>query len=134
LAALLVDVDHFKRYNDHHGHQAGDAALVALAEMLRGCARRATDLVARYGGEEFGVLLEDCEAEAALSRAEGLRIALRERALPHGNAPLGRISVSVGVASLVPEPGQRLEELLSRADAALYRAKAAGRDRAVLAA
>ena len=134
LAALLIDVDHFKRYNDHHGHQAGDAALVALAEMLRGCARRATDLVARYGGEEFVVLLEDCEAEAALSRAEGLRIALRERALPHGNAPLGRISVSVGVASLVPEPGQRLEELLSRADAALYRAKAAGRDRAVLAA
>ena len=129
LALLMVDVDHFKLYNDHHGHQAGDAALRAVADVLRGAARRATDVVARYGGEEFVLLLDDCDAEGARHRAEDVRAALQARALPHGAAPLARISVSIGGHAAVPLQGGRAEEWLSQADAALYRAKAAGRDR-----
>ncbi|WP_374661794.1 diguanylate cyclase domain-containing protein [Inhella sp.] len=129
IAALLIDVDHFKRFNDHHGHQAGDAALQLVATLLQQAARRGTDLAARYGGEEFVLLLDHCDADGARERAEVLRRLLIERALPHGDAPLGRLSVSIGVASLVPVPTLRPEELFSRADAALYRAKDAGRDR-----
>jgi diguanylate cyclase (GGDEF)-like protein/PAS domain S-box-containing protein len=129
LAALLIDVDHFKRYNDHHGHQAGDATLCAVAEVLGEVARRSTDLAARYGGEEFVLLLDHCDLAGAVARAEELRERLHERALPHGDAPLRRVSVSIGVCSLVPDRDGRPEDLFSRADAALYRAKAAGRDR-----
>lgn len=130
IAVLLVDVDHFKRYNDHHGHQAGDAALQTVARLLEGVARRSTDLAARYGGEEFVLLLDHCDLRGAQERAEELLAALRAAALPHGDAPLGRVSVSIGCASRLPSRDARPEELLSRADAALYRAKAAGRDRA----
>lgn len=130
IAVLIVDVDHFKRYNDHHGHQAGDAALQAVARLLEGVARRGTDLAARYGGEEFVLLLDHCDAAGAQERAEELLAALRAAALPHGDAPSGRLSVSIGCASRLPTRDGRPEELLSRADAALYRAKAAGRDRA----
>ncbi len=132
FALLMVDVDHFKRYNDHHGHRAGDAALRQVAEVLRAAARRSTDVVARYGGEEFVLLLDDCDAEGALRRAEDVRAALQARALPHGAAPLGRVSLSIGVHAQVPELGRSAEEWLSRADAALYRAKAGGRDRVEL--
>jgi len=129
LAALLIDVDHFKRYNDHHGHQAGDATLRAVAEVLSDVARRPTDLAARYGGEEFVLLLDHCDLAGAQARAEELRERLHERAIPHGDAPLRRVSVSIGVCSLVPDREDKPEDLFSRADAALYRAKAAGRDR-----
>lgn len=129
VAALLVDVDHFKRYNDHHGHQAGDRALYAVGQVLAQAARRATDLAARYGGEEFVLLLDHCDADGAAERAQEVQAALRVLALPHGDAPLGRISVSIGLAGLLPTRQGRPEELLSLADAALYRAKAAGRDR-----
>jgi diguanylate cyclase (GGDEF)-like protein/PAS domain S-box-containing protein len=128
IAALLVDVDHFKRFNDFHGHQAGDAALVEVAQLLKQAARRGTDLAARYGGEEFVLLLDHCDLDAARARAEALREQLAARALPHGDAPLGRLSVSIGVAGLLPSRPLRPEELFSRADQALYRAKAAGRD------
>ncbi len=130
VAVLLVDVDHFKRYNDHHGHQAGDAALQVVAGLLGQVARRGTDLAARYGGEEFVLLLDHCDPAGARERAEELLSALRAAALPHGDAPLGRLSVSIGCASRLPSRASRPEELLSAADAALYRAKAAGRDRA----
>ncbi len=129
LAALLIDVDFFKRYNDHHGHQAGDATLCAVAEVLGEVARRSTDLAARYGGEEFVLLLDHCDLAGAVARAEEVRERLHERALPHGDAPLRRVSVSIGVCSLVPDRDGKPEDLFSRADAALYRAKAAGRDR-----
>ena len=132
FALLMVDVDHFKRYNDHHGHRAGDSALRAVAEVLRAAARRSTDVVARYGGEEFVLLLDDCDAEGARQRAEEVRAALQARALPHGAAPLGRVSLSVGVYAQVPDAERRAEDWLNRADTALYRAKAAGRDRVEL--
>jgi diguanylate cyclase (GGDEF)-like protein/PAS domain S-box-containing protein len=128
MAVLLIDVDHFKRYNDHHGHQAGDAALVAIGDLLQAVARRANDLAARYGGEEFVLLLGHCDAAGALARGQELRERLAALALPHGDAPLGRLSVSIGASSCVPDPQGRCEDLLISADAALYRAKAAGRD------
>ncbi|MBB5202871.1 diguanylate cyclase (GGDEF)-like protein/PAS domain S-box-containing protein [Inhella inkyongensis] len=134
LGLLMVDVDHFKAYNDHHGHQAGDAALQALARVLQGAARRSTDVVARYGGEEFALLLDDCDGVAALERAEQIRSALAALQLPHGACPLGRLSVSIGATHLMPEPQLRPEEGLARADKALYQAKTQGRDRAVLLA
>lgn len=132
LAVLMIDVDHFKRYNDCHGHQAGDEALRAVATLLHDAARRETDLAARYGGEEFVMLLAHCDAEAAVARAELLRAALAQRALSHGDAPLGRLSVSVGAHAAVPDRDTPPETWLRRADAALYRAKAAGRDTVVL--
>lgn len=132
LAVLMIDVDHFKRYNDRHGHQAGDEALRTVAAMMQDAARRGTDLAARYGGEEFVMLLPHCDTKAAVERAELLRAALAVRALPHGDAPLGRLSVSIGVHAAVPERNEAPEAWLKRADEALYRAKAAGRDAVAL--
>jgi diguanylate cyclase (GGDEF)-like protein/PAS domain S-box-containing protein len=134
LALVLIDVDFFKRYNDHHGHQAGDGALRAVADLLRATGRRATDLAARYGGEEFVLLLDHCDLDAALVRAEQLRQALADKALPHGNAPLGRLSVSIGVHSGVPHRDLRPGQWVAKADEALYRAKAEGRDRVLASA
>ncbi len=133
IAVLLLDVDHFKRYNDHHGHQAGDAALQRLAGLLNAAARRGTDLAARYGGEEFVLLLDHCDLAGARQRAAELQEALQNLALPHGDAPLGRLSLSIGVVSRVPARDGRPEELLSAADTALYRAKAEGRNAVALA-
>jgi diguanylate cyclase (GGDEF)-like protein len=129
-ALLLLDLDHFKRVNDSYGHAAGDAVLVAAAAVLRQ-ALREVDLVARWGGEEFLVLMPDCDQENALVRAEELRSAIEHlvvEALPRGR----RVSVSIGAADW-PE-GMAFNELVDRADAALYRAKHAGRNRVMLAA
>lgn len=128
LALLLIDVDHFKRLNDTYGHVAGDDALRRTADALRGRIRRTTDLLARYGGEEFAVLLPDTGRDEALAVAEQLRVAVAEQ--PHDDALAGtRVTCSIGVHVLVPQPGQDLLELVRGADAALYAAKAAGRDR-----
>ena len=126
-ALLMLDIDHFKRINDAHGHAVGDAAIVALADTLR-AGLRSLDRAARWGGEEFLVLLPQQDATAACAVAERLRAALAT--LPGPELP--RFTVSVGVASLLP--GDRAWcDWLKRADDALYAAKAAGRDR-VLAA
>ncbi|MEZ4410402.1 MAG: GGDEF domain-containing protein [Polyangiales bacterium] len=129
LSLALVDVDHFKRFNDAHGHPAGDAALVCVARALvEGV--RPTDVVARYGGEEFVVLLPRTTREEAVAVAERLRLAVRA-AVVRGTdgAPLPGVTLSAGVAQL--KPGETLEESVSRADGRLYEAKAAGRDRVV---
>ncbi len=125
LSVLIVDVDHFKRYNDLHGHPAGDALLQGLAELLAASLRRSEDLVARYGGEEFLLVLPGAPAELAFEFAQGLCETVRSSALG--------ITVSIGVATLVPSDATRLSELIERADQALYRAKGSGRDRAVAA-
>lgn len=122
LALAVADVDHFKAVNDQHGHQAGDEVLRELAGALRRAIRQ-EDIVARYGGEEFVVLLPDADVGAALLVAERLRAAAGEvRRLP--------TTISIGVAVL--DPGSGGAGLVARADTALYRAKAAGRDRVVL--
>jgi diguanylate cyclase (GGDEF)-like protein len=135
LALLMVDVDHFKRYNDAHGHPRGDDCLCRIAEVLQRCARRAEDLVARYGGEEFAILLPHTSVDAAAVLAGRCLQAIEDAALPHGDSPIGSIvTLSIGIAVLHPGIGDaEAVTLVERADAALYAAKAAGRARAVSA-
>ncbi|MBH9551809.1 diguanylate cyclase [Inhella gelatinilytica] len=129
ISILMVDVDHFKPYNDAHGHAAGDGALRQIARVLQAAARRGTDVVARYGGEEFVLVLDHCAPEAALERAASIRAELAELNLPHAAAPEGRITLSIGLCGGIPGRGMRASEWLARADAALYEAKKRGRDR-----
>jgi len=124
-AVVLLDVDHFKRINDTHGHAVGDRVLIAVAEALRRTARY--DDVVRYGGEEFVVVLPDHDASAAAARAEQLRAACAELQLVAGGVRL-RVTLSAGVAAS-PEHGRTPDDLLLTADRALYAAKEAGRDR-----
>ncbi len=123
LTLMVVDVDHFKAYNDRHGHAAGDAVLQSLAKVLGSSLRRSEDLIARYGGEEFVVVMPGADKAAALAAAEQLRLAVDRMQLD--------VSVSIGVASQVPTEGDSSSTLFERADKALYQAKEGGRDRVV---
>jgi diguanylate cyclase (GGDEF)-like protein/PAS domain S-box-containing protein len=132
LSLLLVDVDHFKAFNDRYGHPAGDECLRLVSQHLKASIRRPTDLAARYGGEEFTAILPDTDAESAQQIAEAFRKALAESRLPHESIERGYVTASVGVATYPPENLHRDPlELVRTADEALYRAKAAGRDRVV---
>lgn len=126
FTVLLADVDHFKQYNDTHGHLAGDAALVKIAEVFRRTTR-AVDCVARYGGEEFVVMLLECSIATAALVAERVRARIAETELGEG-----RLTVSVGLAEY-PDGGETPEELIASADAAMYQAKSGGRNRVVVA-
>ncbi len=128
LAVLMIDVDHFKKYNDKWGHPAGDEVLRQLARAL-GEDRRQVDLVARYGGEEFAILLHGIGRVAAEEIGKKILERVRALAVPHAaEQPLGHMSVSVGLAVL-PEHAKTAEDLVGAADTALYKAKNAGRDR-----
>lgn len=130
LAALLLDVDHFKRFNDRHGHQEGDACLRAIADALVTVPCRGHDLIARYGGEEFVCLLPGCNLAAAVRKAECLRNAVEELGIAHLDSPMGdHVTISVGAAALMPDARTAPATLLEMADEQLYRAKAAGRNR-----
>ncbi|WP_457442846.1 diguanylate cyclase domain-containing protein [Roseateles sp. P5_E4] len=135
LALLLIDVDHFKRYNDRYGHVAGDACLREIAAAIRGCIRRPADLAARYGGEEFAVLLPQTDAAGARAMAQRIVNAVADLALAHADAtPSCLVSVSVGWAAARPDLDAsvvltRGESLVEAADRGLYAAKAAGRGR-----
>lgn len=129
LALLLVDVDYFKRYNDHLGHLQGDECLISLARILEASVRRPGDLVARYGGEEFCIVLPGLDLEGALIVAERIRTLLREQGIAHPHSPFKDVTVSIGVAVMQPSAEFKSDELLKRVDEALYRAKAAGRNR-----
>jgi diguanylate cyclase (GGDEF)-like protein len=133
LSLLLIDVDHFKRYNDHHGHPAGDACLRRIATELQACVCRPDELLARYGGEEFLMLLPHTDAADALAMAQRCLAAVDAAALPHGDSPLGaQVTLSIGVASHQPNtPLAHAHALLHQADTALYRAKNEGRHRVV---
>ena len=136
LGLLMIDVDEFKRYNDHFGHQAGDACLQAVARAVQGSLQRATDLLARYGGEELAVILPDVDAPGAATVAARVVASVAALALPHpASSAAACVTVSVGVAARVPcMPLQgSLAALVADADAALYRAKATGRNRCCLA-
>lgn len=127
FAVLMMDVDHFKHYNDSHGHPAGDGVLKRIAAIMRENVR-ASDVVARYGGEEFVVLLLDADFERAMSVAEKLRELIASHPFPYASQqPLGHVSVSVGVA-VWPDHGATPEQLVASADKALYAAKRFGRD------
>jgi diguanylate cyclase (GGDEF)-like protein len=127
LALLMVDVDHFKNYNDRHGHPAGDQVLAQVARLISE-GRRVNDLIARYGGEEFALLLVDTRKVAATEIAEKLRAAVCAHPFPHGeDQPGRRVTISVGVAACPDDAGDAAT-LLQAADDALYRAKHAGRN------
>lgn len=133
IGLLMLDVDYFKRYNDALGHPAGDTCLKAVASATLPSPNRAGDLAARYGGEEFVVLLPNTTAEGALVVAGQLRERIRSLGILHPNGADTVVTVSIGVASVVPSAGENSSSLLAAADGALYAAKDAGRDRAVVA-
>ncbi|MFS2201898.1 diguanylate cyclase [Pseudomonas sp. Pseusp3] len=131
LSLLMIDADHFKAFNDRHGHQAGDDALRALAEVIRANVHRPADLVARYGGEEFSVILAETGSEGARQIAEHIRGAVQKLPLVDpGESPM---SVSIGIATWTATSDTSLEQLLFSADKALYQAKDGGRNRVVCA-
>ncbi len=128
---LLLDVDHFKRFNDTHGHQAGDEALRRVAAALAGSVR-ASDVVCRYGGEEFLVFLPDCNLVKATAKAEEIRAAVAGTSMTMGERVIPSVTVSIGLA-MFPEAGETRAMLIKLADRALYRAKGAGRNRVMIA-
>lgn len=128
LSLIMLDVDNFKHFNDYYGHLAGDDCLRALAAAMVKAGRRAGELVARYGGEEFVVLLPDTNSHHALEAALRIQHEVWSLALPHAETSPGIVTFSLGVASLLPSKQHLPEELMRLADAALYRAKQAGRN------
>lgn len=129
ISLLVIDIDHFKEYNDHYGHSAGDRALRELADTLHRNIHEATDLLARYGGEEFVLVLTDTDEDGALSVAERLLDAVREKAIPHRHSGAADyITVSIGIATKPGNAPFNYMDLFDRADEALYRAKDAGRN------
>jgi diguanylate cyclase (GGDEF)-like protein len=134
LALAMIDVDWFKNYNDHYGHQAGDDCLRQVAQVIQDQARRVSDLAARYGGEEFAFIAPEMDEANMLRLAEAIHESLKALALPHVESSFVWVTVSIGVAVQVPATDTLPEELLRWADAALYRAKAQGRNQTALAA
>lgn len=130
VSLIFWDIDHFKQYNDTYGHGQGDDCLRLLAQTVAGCLQRAGDFVARHGGEEFAVLLPYTGQEEALKVAQLLSGALDGLALTHQTSPVAdHVTVSMGVATALPQEGLEATELVERADQALYTAKKSGRHR-----
>jgi diguanylate cyclase (GGDEF)-like protein len=128
LALLLIDVDHFKAYNDRYGHQAGDHALRRVAQVVQRFARRPLDIAARYGGEEFLLALYDLGAEHVREIAEELRESVQMLGIQHDDSPEGVVTASIGVSIVSPRSGRSPEGAVQLADEALYGAKRAGRN------
>ena len=131
LALLMIDVDHFKLYNDTYGHPEGDACLTKLGESLAGLAADHLGFAARYGGEEFCLLLPNTGALRAMEIGEAVRTTIRALDLPHATSSHRAVTVSIGVACTLPTDGQRPGDLIEAADAALYAAKHRGRNTVV---
>jgi diguanylate cyclase (GGDEF)-like protein/PAS domain S-box-containing protein len=130
LSLILLDVDYFKQYNDCYGHQAGDICLVQVAASAARVVKRSSDLLARYGGEEFAVILPNTDAAGAMAVAESIRQAIRDLGIPHQQSDVSSIvTVSMGIATVIPTRGTSPDELVALADRALYAAKRQGRDR-----
>lgn len=133
LAVIMLDVDHFKAYNDHYGHQQGDECLRRVGEVLLTTVRRAGELVARYGGEEFVVVLPGTSVIHAMAVAESIRANIQAAGIAHAHSGVAAVvTVSLGVAVGIPTQGDAPDALVHAADAALYRAKDQGRNRVVL--
>ncbi|HCU14481.1 MAG: GGDEF domain-containing protein [Enterobacteriaceae bacterium] len=128
FALLMLDVDYFKRYNDHYGHQAGDACLIKVADIVKTSIRTPADLVARYGGEEFVIVLPASSLDDAVRVAERIQTNLREISLPHAASEVSEmVTVSMGIT--LSKDGDSAYGIIARADEALYRAKQQGRNR-----
>ncbi len=133
LGLLLIDVDHFKLYNDRYGHPAGDACLRAVATAVAATLRRPPDFAGRFGGEEFVALLPGTGTQGGREVAERVRLAVESLALPHEDSLGKTVTISIGVASLAPCPGDEANTLIELADRALYDAKQGGRNRVRIA-
>jgi diguanylate cyclase (GGDEF)-like protein len=132
LSFALIDIDYFKAYNDHYGHQQGDECLIKVASTLASAIRRPGDLVARYGGEEFGVILPDTSAENAFLMMEAIRKQIIELHLEHRKSTVGpNVTVSIGVTTRTPHDAYEVCDLINQADRALYQAKGNGRNNVV---
>jgi diguanylate cyclase (GGDEF)-like protein len=129
LALVMIDVDHFKLFNDKYGHQTGDECLKAVAAQVGKAAPRATDLAARYGGEEFVLVLGETDTDGAKWIANRLRQQVSDLKIPHYATASRHVTISCGVAAIIPEGKYSLGVLLKSADHALYQAKETGRDR-----
>jgi diguanylate cyclase (GGDEF)-like protein len=134
LAVIMLDVDYFKKFNDHYGHQSGDACLIRVAHALAAGTRRASDLTARYGGEEFSIVLPATCADEARRIGEALRCAIEALDIAHAKSATGHVTISVGIAVQPERAACDPDALMRLADAALYRAKDAGRNRVVVSA
>ncbi|NEQ51474.1 MAG: diguanylate cyclase [Leptolyngbya sp. SIO3F4] len=134
ISVLLGDVDYFKFYNDTYGHQAGDACLQAVAEIIQRCVQRSGDFAARYGGEEFVIVLPATNSEKALLVANTICAQLVAKQIPHQASKVSEfVTMSIGVATLIPTQDDRAEDIVAMADRTLYVAKDSGRNRAVSA-
>ncbi|WP_071593252.1 GGDEF domain-containing protein [Kamptonema formosum] len=131
MAVIMLDVDHFKRFNDTFGHAAGDTVLRQVGQLLQKHVR-SSDIACRYGGEEFALILPETPLEVARQQAELLRQAIKQLNIQHRQMPLGAMTASFGVA-IFPEHALTGAAAIQAADAALYRAKAQGRDRVAIA-
>ena len=130
IAVLMIDIDHFKKFNDHYGHQAGDFCLKVVAEVIQDQMRSGTDLAVRLGGEEFLVVLPDVGLDDALGIADRLRNALAERGIAHSTSPTaGVVTTSIGVTVVTPATTHDFSDAIAAADEALYSAKEGGRNR-----
>lgn len=128
LSLIILDIDFFKQYNDSYGHLQGDRCLATVGRQLNGLLRRPTDIFARYGGEEFAAIVENDEA-GALDIAETMRQSIESLAMEHTKSPCGIVTISLGVATLVPDLNSSPELLIKYADRALYRSKEQGRNK-----
>lgn len=132
LALILIDIDYFKQYNDHYGHQGGDNCLIRVAQALMSTPQRPTDLVARYGGEEFAAILPNTTLKGGLTVAQRMRSAIAALAIPHTQSQVSpQVTLSLGIAVVVPTLDIQPQALIAQADQALYQAKHQGRNRAI---
>jgi len=130
ISLIMLDIDSFKLYNDHYGHQGGDDCLKKVAQGLASTLHRDTDFLARYGGEEFSVILPDTDLNGAVKVAEEMRQAIKALRIEHAKSKVcDTVSISIGVSAIVPQQGTEPEVLIAAADQALYKAKEDGRDR-----
>ncbi|UBF28375.1 PleD family two-component system response regulator [Kovacikia minuta CCNUW1] len=130
LSLILLDIDFFKAYNDTYGHQSGDECLKKVASVISQAIKRPADLAARYGGEEFAIVLPNTPTEGAIHIARAIQTEVKALAIDHsGSTVSNRVTISCGTASITPRIELFLDQLIAKADQALYRAKLAGRDR-----
>lgn len=134
FSVIMIDIDHFKRYNDHYGHLEGDICLQKVAWALQGALCRPGDLLARYGGEEFVAILPKTELKGAVELAETFHERIRDLKLPHEDSPVSSaVTISAGIASVVPNQSLSSSQVVAMADKALYEAKQAGRNQSAVA-
>jgi diguanylate cyclase (GGDEF)-like protein len=126
---LMLDIDHFKAYNDQFGHLAGDDALRRLAQVLQDCLQREGDVACRYGGEEFAIILSNTDLDGGAHVAAQVHQQLAELHIAHGASPLGYLSLSIGLACVTPNAQEQPDSLIAHSDKALYQAKHEGRNR-----